>query len=216
LIASEVGASAVTSPAGGATVTLLLVDNYDSFTWNLVQRLRELGAGVEVVRNDAVGPGAALARRCGGLVVSPGPGRPEAAGSSPALVRAFADAGRPVLGVCLGLQAIAWVFGAGLERARRPLHGRCSAIHHDGRGVFRTLPSPFAAARYHSLVVSAQGLPDCLEVSARSPEGEVMGLRHRRLPIEGVQFHPESIATREGPALLRNFLETCAAQAGQA
>jgi anthranilate synthase/aminodeoxychorismate synthase-like glutamine amidotransferase len=195
-------------------VTLLLVDNYDSFTWNLVQRFRELGAGVEVVRNDAITPAAGLARRPCGLVVSPGPGRPEAAGSSEALVRAFADAGLPVFGVCLGLQAIGRVFGAGLERARRPLHGRTSEVHHDGRGVFRALPSPLVAARYHSLVVSSLSVPDCLEVSARSPEGEVMALRHRELPIEGVQFHPESIATPAGPALLRNFLAACAAHAG--
>jgi anthranilate synthase component 2 len=191
-------------------VNLLLVDNHDSFTWNLFQAFGELGARVEVVRSDACDVEEQLARRPAGLVVSPGPGRPEQATASLRAVARFAAAGVPVLGVCLGLQALAVAFGARVGRARRLLHGRTSWIHHGGAGVFRGLPSPFEATRYHSLAVDDGLLPACLEVTARSEDGEVMGLRHRGLEAEGVQFHPESILTREGRALLRNFLGACA------
>ena len=193
-------------------MNLLLIDNHDSFTWNLAQAFGELGARVDVVRSDACDVEECLARRPAGLVVSPGPGRPEDAGASPEAVARFAAAGVPVLGVCLGLQALGTTFGARVVRARRLRHGRTSWIHHAGAGVFRGLPSPFEAARYHSLAVDAGSLPECFEITARSEDGEVMGLRHRGLAAEGVQFHPESILTREGRALLRNFLAACAGE----
>ena len=189
---------------------LLLIDNYDSFTYNLVQYLSELGAGVDVVRNDVEGVEALLGRAPSGLVISPGPGEPADAGVSEAAVRAFADAGIPVLGVCLGHQAIGTAFGGRIVRARTLMHGKTSAIEHDGEGVLRGLPSPFEATRYHSLVIEASSCPDELVVSARSPDGEIMGVRHRELAIEGVQFHPESILTEQGKPLLANFLERCA------
>ena len=189
---------------------LLMIDNYDSFTYNLVQYLGELGADVEVVRNDEAGADALLARRPAGLVISPGPGDPPRAGVSEAAVAAFAAARIPVLGVCLGHQAIGTVFGGRIVRARTLMHGKTSRIEHDGRGVFRGLPSPFEATRYHSLVIEETSCPAALEVSARSPDGEIMGVRHRELPVEGVQFHPESILTREGKRLLGNFLARCA------
>jgi anthranilate synthase/aminodeoxychorismate synthase-like glutamine amidotransferase len=191
-------------------VNLLLIDNYDSFTFNLVQQLGELGAGVEVVRNDAESVDDCLQRGAQGLVVSPGPGRPEQAGITLEAVRSFAASGVPVLGVCLGLQAIATVYGASVVRAHEVMHGKVSAIHHDGRGVFRGLPEPLRATRYHSLAVREGDCPESLEVSARSGGGEVMGLRHRRLEVEGVQFHPESILTVGGRQLLGNFVELCA------
>ncbi len=196
-------------------MNLLLIDNHDSFTFNLAQALGELGARVEVSRSDAFDVEERLARRPAGLVVSPGPGRPELAGASVAAVARFAKAGVPVLGVCLGLQALAVAFGARVVRARRLMHGKTSWIHHAGAGVFRALPTPFEATRYHSLAVDAESLPACLEITARSEDGEVMGLRHRSCPAQGVQFHPESILTREGKWLLRNFLAACSAQ-GQA
>jgi anthranilate synthase/aminodeoxychorismate synthase-like glutamine amidotransferase len=192
-------------------VNLLLIDNYDSFTFNLVQQLGELGAGVEVVRNDAESVDECLQRGAHGLVVSPGPGRPEQAGVTLEAVRSFAAARVPVLGVCLGLQAIAMVYGASVVPARRVMHGKVSAVRHDGRGVFRGLPRPFDATRYHSLVVRETDCPASLEISARSCDGEVMALRHRSLPVEGVQFHPESILTPVGRQLLGNFVELCAA-----
>lgn len=186
---------------------LLMIDNYDSFTYNLVQYLGELGAQVEVVRNDVEEPDALLARRPAGLVISPGPGTPDDAGVSVACVKRFGEQGIPVFGVCLGQQSIGAAFGARIVRARSIMHGKTSSIHHDGAGVFVGLPDPFQATRYHSLVIEEQSMPACLVVSARSEDGEIMGVRHRELPIEGVQFHPESILTEVGKSLLRNFLE---------
>jgi anthranilate synthase/aminodeoxychorismate synthase-like glutamine amidotransferase len=197
-------------------VRILMIDNYDSFTYNLVQGLEGLGASVEVVRNDAASAAALAARSPHGVVVSPGPGTPERAGATLEAVRAFARAEVPLLGVCLGHQALAVAFGGRVVRAASPRHGKTVAIRHDARGVLARLPQPFEAMLYHSLVVDPDALPDALEVSARGPEGEVMGLRHRALPLEGVQFHPESVATRAGPTLLANFLSRCAARAGAA
>jgi anthranilate synthase/aminodeoxychorismate synthase-like glutamine amidotransferase len=191
-------------------VRLLVIDNYDSFTYNLVQYLGELGAELDVVRNDAAPLAELVASRPGGVVISPGPGRPEDAGVTQDAVRAFGERGVPLLGVCLGHQAIGAAFGGRVVRARTLMHGKTSWIHHDHRGVFKGLPDPLEATRYHSLVVEASSCPDVLEVSARTDDGEIMGLRHRELPVEGVQFHPESILTRDGKALLANFLERCA------
>jgi anthranilate synthase component 2 len=185
---------------------ILVLDNYDSFTWNLVDYLRTLGAEVRVERNDALTPSEALASGAEALLISPGPGRPEQSGISLALVAACAEARRPLLGVCLGHQSIALHFGARIERAPRPMHGKACAIDHDGTGLFAALPSPFTAARYHSLTVAPDSLPDDLVVTARAGDGTVQGLRHRDLPIHGVQFHPESIATDHGHRLLANFL----------
>ena len=185
---------------------LLMIDNYDSFTYNLVQYLGELGAEVRVFRNDALSVDEALALEPERVVISPGPCTPNEAGISLALVAACA--GRvPVLGVCLGHQAIGQVFGGRVVRAPRVMHGKTSPIRHDGRTVFRGLPNPFLATRYHSLVVAREGMPSCLEVSAWTDDGIVMGLRHRELPLEGVQFHPESILTSAGKQLLQNFLQ---------
>jgi anthranilate synthase component 2 len=189
---------------------LLMIDNYDSFTYNLVQYLGELGADVEVFRNDVAGADELLARRPAGLVISPGPGRPEDAGISVDAVRACAEGGVPLLGVCLGHQAIGVAFGGRIARARSIMHGKVSSIEHDGNGVFRGLASPFQATRYHSLVIAEDSCPDALVVTARTADGEIMGVRHRELPIEGVQFHPESILTEVGKPLLRGFLEVCA------
>ncbi|MBX5475862.1 MAG: aminodeoxychorismate/anthranilate synthase component II [Clostridia bacterium] len=186
---------------------ITLIDNYDSFTYNLAQYLCELGADVYVVRNDAMSVEALEAMEPDGLVVSPGPGRPEEAGISVEAVRRLGER-VPVLGVCLGHQAIGVAYGARVTRGPRPVHGKASEVTHGGAGVFRGIPSPFPAARYHSLVVAEAGLPDCLEVTARSADGAVMGLRHRERPVEGVQFHPESVLTPHGKALLANFLET--------
>jgi anthranilate synthase component 2 len=183
-----------------------MIDNYDSFTYNLVQYLGELGAGVDVVRNDVETVDALLARRPEGLVVSPGPGRPADAGVSLEAVRRFGEAGVPVLGVCLGHQAIGEAFGGRIVRARTIMHGKVSRISHDGKGVFAGLSQPFEATRYHSLVIDPDAVPDVLEVAARTEDGEIMGVRHRTLPIHGIQFHPESILTREGKDLLANFL----------
>ena len=185
---------------------LLMIDNYDSFTYNLVQYLGELGAEIEVLRNDAASLDEMVERGAAGLVISPGPGRPEAAGVSVGAVMAFARRGIPVLGVCLGHQAIGEAFGGRIARARTIMHGKTSPILHDQSGVFEGLPTPLDATRYHSLVVESDSCPTSLEVSARSPDGEIMGLRHRELPVEGVQFHPESILTSEGMRLLANFL----------
>jgi len=185
---------------------LLLVDNYDSFTYNLYQYLGELGADTRVVRNDEIGVEEALALRPEGIVISPGPGTPDQAGISLELIRRAA--GRvPVLGVCLGHQALGQAFGGRVVRAPVLMHGKTSPIHHDGRTVFAGLPDPFTATRYHSLIVDRDSVPDCLEVSAWTVGGIIMGLRHRTFPLEGVQFHPESILTAAGKDLLRNFLE---------
>ncbi|MBN8726710.1 MAG: aminodeoxychorismate/anthranilate synthase component II [Xanthomonadales bacterium] len=189
---------------------LLMIDNYDSFTWNLVQYFGELGQEVKVVRNDALDVAGIRALAPAAIVISPGPGTPDDAGVSLDLLRGLGG-DTPVLGVCLGHQAIGQVFGGKVVRARAIMHGKTSPIHHDGRGVFADLPSPFEATRYHSLVVERSSLPECLEVSAwtENADGsvdEIMGLRHRELPIEGVQFHPESILTQHGHGMLRNFL----------
>jgi anthranilate synthase component 2 len=185
---------------------VLVIDNYDSFTYNLVQYLGELGAEVQVARNDAASIESIERARPAHIVISPGPGRPEQAGVTMDVIRQFGPA-IPILGVCLGHQAIGAVFGGSVVRAATPMHGKTSTIEHDGRGVFTGLTGPFVASRYHSLVVAEAGLPDDLEVSARTREDQtIMGLRHRRWPIHGVQFHPESILTEEGRRLLRNFL----------
>ena len=186
---------------------IYVVDNYDSFTYNLVQYLGELGAEVEVARNDATTPEQIAARRPRAVLLSPGPCTPDQAGITLAVIERFA--GRlPLLGVCLGHQAIGQHFGGRIVRAPRIVHGKTSPIHHDGRGVFRGLPEPFDATRYHSLVIDPDTVPACLEVTARTEEGEIMGVRHRTMAIEGVQFHPESILTVSGKQLLGNFLES--------
>ena len=183
---------------------ILVVDNYDSFTWNLVHYLMELGAEVRVVRNDALTAADALASNATGFLISPGPCTPNEAGISLDLVAACAEARRPLLGVCLGHQSIGQHFGGHVVRGGL-MHGKTSPITHDGTGVFAGLPSPFTATRYHSLIV--EDVPAELLVNATAPDGSVMGVRHRELPIHGVQFHPESIATEHGHALLANFLE---------
>jgi anthranilate synthase/aminodeoxychorismate synthase-like glutamine amidotransferase len=183
----------------------VLVDNYDSFTYNLYQYLGELGAETRVVRNDQLSAGEVLALLPDRIVISPGPGNPDQAGISLELIRL--SAGRvPLLGVCLGHQAIGQAFGGRVVRAPKLMHGKTSLIHHDGRTIYNKLPNPFTATRYHSLVVERESLPACLEVSAWTEDGVVMGLRHRELPVEGVQFHPESILTDQGKLLLRCFL----------
>jgi anthranilate synthase/aminodeoxychorismate synthase-like glutamine amidotransferase len=187
-------------------VKVLLVDNYDSFTYNLYQYLGELGASLEVVRNDVLSAEEAMARGADRIVISPGPGNPDEAGISLDLI--LRAAGRvPLLGVCLGHQALGQAFGGKVVRAPKLMHGKTSQIHHDGRTLFAGLPSPFTATRYHSLVVARETVPECLEISAWTEDGVVMGLRHRELPLEGVQFHPESILTTVGKDLLKNFLE---------
>ena len=182
---------------------ILLIDNYDSFTWNLVHYLMELGSEVEVVRNDAISAGQALSSGAQAFLISPGPCTPNEAGVSLDLVAAAADAGRPLLGVCLGHQAIGQHFGGRVERGGL-MHGKTSPVIHDGSGLFENLPSPFTATRYHSLIVN--DVPAPLLVNARAEDGNVMGFRHQSLPIHGVQFHPESIATEHGHAMLANFL----------
>jgi len=186
---------------------VLVIDNYDSFTYNLVQYLGELGAEVRVMRNDAVTLGEIALAAPARIVISPGPGRPENAGVTMPVIRRFGET-TPILGVCLGHQAIGAVFGGDVVRAGVAMHGKTSTIEHDGRGVFTGIPGPFLASRYHSLIVAEQGLPDELEVTARTREdASIMGLRHRTWPVHGVQFHPESILTGEGHRILRNFLE---------
>ena len=182
---------------------ILVVDNYDSFTWNLVHYLMELGVEVEVVRNDAISAGQALSSGADAFLISPGPCTPTEAGVSLDLVAACADAGKPLLGVCLGHQAIGQHFGGKVERGGL-MHGKTSPVDHDGTGLFEGLPSPFMATRYHSLIVNDVASP--LVVNAHTQDGIVMGFRHERLPIHGVQFHPESIATEHGHAMLANFL----------
>jgi anthranilate synthase component II len=186
---------------------ILVLDNYDSFTYNLVQYLGELGAEVSVVRNDAATIDEISAKRPERIVISPGPGRPEDAGVTMDLIKRLGQQ-TPIFGVCLGHQAIGAVFGGAVVRASVPMHGKTSTIEHNGRGVFSGLTAPFLASRYHSLVVADAGFPAELEITARTQEdGTIMGLRHRSLPIHGVQFHPESILTGEGRKILRNFLE---------
>ncbi|MDB5690448.1 MAG: aminodeoxychorismate/anthranilate synthase component [Sphingomonas bacterium] len=185
---------------------ILVIDNYDSFTWNLVHYLQELGSTVEVVRNDAIGAGQALSSGAEAFLISPGPCTPNEAGVSLDLVAACAEGKRPLLGVCLGHQAIGQAFGGRVVRAAELMHGKTSPVIHDGTGLFEGLPSPFTATRYHSLVVPEEDLPADLVVNARTPDGTVMGFRHAHLPIHGVQFHPESIATEHGHAMLANFL----------
>lgn len=185
---------------------ILVIDNYDSFTWNLVHYLRELGAAVEVARNDGISVEEAMDSGAKGFLISPGPGGPSKAGISLDLVAACAATERPLLGVCLGHQAIAQHFGGKVRRAPRMMHGKTCPVEHDGSGLFDGLPSPFTAARYHSLVVSPQAIPECLAVNATAEDATVQGLRHKELPIHGVQFHPESVASEYGHRLLGNFL----------
>lgn len=185
---------------------LLMIDNYDSFTYNLVQYLGELGADVRVYRNDAITLDQIAALRPAQIVISPGPCTPAEAGVSVALIRRFTGH-IPILGVCLGHQCLGAAFGGKIVRAGRLMHGKTSEIHHDGRTIFRELSEPFEATRYHSLLIERATLPDCLELSAWTTEGEIMGVRHREHLLEGIQFHPESILTVEGKHLLKNFLD---------
>jgi len=184
---------------------ILLIDNYDSFTYNLVQALGALGAAVETVRNDAVTPEEVEARAPEGIVISPGPCTPREAGVSNEVIKRFAPS-VPILGVCLGHQCIGHVFGGRVRQAERLMHGKTSPVYHDGAGVFKGLPNPFAAARYHSLLVERKSMPKVLTLTAWTEEGEVMGVRHKEFLVEGVQFHPESIMTQGGKMLLKNFL----------
>ncbi|MBS0505187.1 MAG: aminodeoxychorismate/anthranilate synthase component II [Proteobacteria bacterium] len=194
---------------------ILVIDNYDSFTWNLVHYLMELGARVEVVRNDAISAGQALSSGAEAFLISPGPCTPNEAGVSLELVGACAEAGKPLLGVCLGHQAIGQYFGGQVVRGGL-MHGKTSPVEHDGTGLFEDLPSPFTATRYHSLMVPEAGLPDVLRINARAPDGSVMGFAHRTLPIHSVQFHPESIATEHGHAMLANFMRVAGMRAEEA
>ncbi len=184
---------------------VLLIDNYDSFTYNLYQALRGLGAEVAVVRNDKIDVAGIRRRRPTHIVLSPGPGRPEDAGVTVAAVSAFASR-IPLLGVCLGHQAIGLAFGGKVVRAGRMMHGKTSKVRHDGKGVFSGLPNPFSATRYHSLMVEEKSLPKCLRPTSHADDGTLMGVRHKELAVEGVQFHPESVMTPNGVALLKNFL----------
>ena len=194
---------------------ILIIDNYDSFTYNLVQYMGELGADLDVQRNDRVSVSRLLEEAPQGLVISPGPGVPENAGVSIEAVRRFGQSGTPVLGVCLGHQSIGEAYGGKTVRAKTIMHGKTSAIEHDEKGVFAGLPQPFEATRYHSLVIDSASLPSVLEVTARTADGEIMGVRHREQPVEGVQFHPESILTDVGKSLLANFLALCDATASK-
>ncbi|MCC6847291.1 MAG: aminodeoxychorismate/anthranilate synthase component II [Deltaproteobacteria bacterium] len=205
------GGCRVTAAAQRRAPKILVIDNYDSFTYNLVQYLGELGADVEVRRNDAIALEDIAARKPDGIVVSPGPCTPKEAGISVPVIERFKGT-IPILGVCLGHQAIGAALGGDIVRAPRIMHGKTSPIHHDGRGVFEGLANPFDATRYHSLVIERASLPPGLEVSAWTAEGEIMGVRHRSLPLEGVQFHPESILTLEGKRLLGNFLAGLSAE----
>ena len=184
---------------------ILMIDNYDSFTYNLVQYLGEMGEQLVVFRNDKITIAKIAKLKPSCLIISPGPGRPEDAGVSCPAIRHFAGK-IPILGVCLGHQGIGYVFDGKVRRAARLMHGKTSPVYHDGETIFRNMPNPFEAARYHSLLVERKGLPACLKVSAWTEEGEIMGLRHTEHPVEGVQFHPESVMTRDGKLLLRNFL----------
>ncbi len=194
-------------PRNKETPMLLLIDNYDSFTYNLVHYLGELGAEVKVARNDALNVQEAMALNPAGILLSPGPSDPDHAGICLALTAAAAETGTPLMGVCLGHQTIGQAFGGRVVQHDQIVHGKMGIMHHTGRGVFAGLPTPFEATRYHSLVVARDTLPDCLEVTAALEDGTIMGLSHRDLPIHGVQFHPESIASQHGHALLKNFVD---------
>jgi anthranilate synthase component 2 len=185
---------------------ILLIDNYDSFTYNLVQYLGDLGADVVVHRNDKITVQDAIAMKPDGIVISPGPSDPDHAGICVPLIHAAAEQSIPLFGVCLGLQAMGQALGGKVVRAPKPLHGKISPITHEGRGVFAGLPTPFNATRYHSLIVEKETLPDELEITAQTDDGLIMGLSHKTKPLHGVQFHPESIATEHGHAMIRNFL----------
>ena len=193
---------------------ILVVDNYDSFTWNLVHYLREIGAAVHVVRNDEIDAAEAMETSAEAFLISPGPGTPDEAGVSLELVAACAEAHRPLLGVCLGHQAIGQHFGGKIVRAPQPMHGKTCLVDHDGSGLFAGLPSPFQATRYHSLAVAGERMPSCLMVNAAASDKTIQGLRHRDLPIHGVQFHPESIASEHGHQLLKNFLKLAGVASG--
>lgn len=186
---------------------LLLIDNYDSFTYNLLHYLAEIGEEVEVVRNDAISAQDAIKHRCDGIVISPGPCDPDQAGVCLELVKEAAGR-KPVLGVCLGHEALAQAYGATIGRTT-PMHGKVSAIQHTGKGIFKNIPSPFKATRYHSLIAERDTIPSVLEITAESSDGLVMGLQHKKYPLFGVQFHPESIASEHGKQLLKNFVEIC-------
>ena len=186
---------------------ILVIDNYDSFTYNIVQYLGELGADIQVIRNDEMTPEAILKKKPDHILISPGPCSPKEAGISVEVIQKLAGK-IPILGVCLGHQSIGYAFGGDIIRAKQLMHGKTSQITHDGKGVFKGLPNPFRATRYHSLVIKRETLPDCLEVTATSEDGEIMGVRNKTLAVEGVQFHPESILTESGKPLLKNFLES--------
>ena len=188
---------------------ILMIDNYDSFTYNLVQAFRELGADMQVVRNDQIDVDGIRALAPAALILSPGPGNPDSAGVTLAAIKEFAGK-VPLFGVCLGHQSIAQAFGGRIVHAKQLMHGKTSRIHHDGRGVFAGLEQDFPAMRYHSLAVERESLPDCFEISAETEDGEIMGLRHKTLPIESVQYHPESIGTPEGMKQMRNFVQLVA------
>lgn len=187
---------------------VLLIDNYDSFTYNVYQHVAKLGYTVKVVRNDKITLEEIEKLACLAIIISPGPGRPEEAGISKAVIEHFAGK-IPILGICLGHQAIGEVFGGQVIRALEPVHGKVSQVQHDGQGVYEGLSQPFAAGRYHSLIVEKESLPDCLEIRSLSADGLIMGLRHKEYLVEGIQFHPESILTPEGSRLLKNFLQHC-------
>ncbi len=187
-------------------MTLVLIDNYDSFTYNLLHYIGELGKNVDVIRNDAISVAELLARKPEGIVISPGPGTPDDSGICLELLKQGAQV-PPLFGVCLGMQSIGQAFGGNVVRAPVPMHGKISAIRHEGKGVFKGLPSPLNVTRYHSLIVERSSLPDCLTVTAETEDGLIMGLSHKQYPIHGVQFHPESIASEHGHALLKNFID---------
>ncbi len=185
---------------------ILMIDNYESFTYNLVQAFRELGADMQVIRNDQIDVDGIRALAPAAIILSPGPGNPDSAGVTLAAIKEFAGK-VPLFGVCLGHQSIAQAFGGRIVHAKQLMHGKTSRIHHDGRGVFAGLEQDFPAMRYHSLAVERESLPDCFEISAETEDGEIMGLRHKTLPIESVQYHPESIGTPEGMKQMRNFVQ---------
>lgn len=197
----------MTALGSGRPARVLVIDNYDSFVYNLVQYLAQLGAECVVRRNDAVSAGELGDLAVDGVLISPGPGAPAGAGVSMSMVSACAERRLPLLGVCLGHQAIGQAYGGKVVRARRVMHGKTSQIEHGGKGVFRGLPAGFLATRYHSLVIENESVPSCLEVTARSEDGEIMGVRHRQHFVEGVQFHPEAVLTEHGHRLLNNFLQ---------